>query len=77
MSQRIPEDKKVRRRRHLSAKAVDKLKAHRGMATWGERLVPLGEFKSAVQSYGRELDEEEREAERRAYLEPRPDPTPV
>jgi hypothetical protein len=55
----------------------DKLTAHRGLATWGERLVPLAEFRAAARSAGRRLPAAEREAARRGYLAPRADPTPV
>lgn len=37
-----------------------KLTAHRGMATWGERLVPLEEFRAAVAAAGQTLSAEER-----------------
>ncbi|MEM8931262.1 MAG: metallophosphoesterase family protein [Acidobacteriota bacterium] len=77
MANRIPEDEAQRSRRHLAAAHRDKLKAHRGKATWGEKLVPLGTFRSAVQQYGRVLDGEQRDAERRAFVEGRDDPTPV
>ncbi len=70
MSQRIPvgrtpEDDDQRQRR---AERAAKLTAHRGKATWGERLVPLGEFRRAVQRYGRELDEAKRRREVRDFL---------
>ena len=45
-----------------------KLTAHRGMATWGERLVPLDRFRQATESAGRRLSEVERVAERRDFL---------
>ncbi len=54
-----------------------KLTAHRGRATWGERLVPLDAFRAAARSHGRALPPAERAAalaERRAAL---PDATPV
>lgn len=53
------------------------LTRHRGLATWGERLVPLAEFRQAARRAGRRLPAEEREAARRRYLAPREDPTPV
>ena len=79
MSQRIPEDEAQGRRR---AEKTSKLTVHRGKATWGEKLVPLGEFRRAVRRYGRELDEAERRREVRDFLagpgsERRADPTPV
>lgn len=54
-----------------------RLTAHRGKATWGEKLVPLEEFRRAAAASGREGSEEERARARAAYLEPRLDPTPV
>ena len=72
MSHRPPRDLDEQARQ-----ARAKLTAHRGMATWGERLVPLGAFRDAARSHGRELAPEERAAalaERRAALA---DPTPV
>ena len=76
MSQRIPEDmdEKTRRgERAASRKSTDTLTAHRGMATWGEKLVPLGEFRQAVQEFGRQLDPQERQRELSAFLETRGD----
>ncbi len=57
--------------------ARQKLTAHRGMATWGERLVPLATFRAASREAGRELTPEQRSAERQRYLRPAGDPTPV
>ena len=74
MSQRIPEDRDGRERR---AEKTSKLTAHRGLATWGERLVPLGEFRAAVKQYGRELDEPGRKRELDAFVAAGADPTPV
>jgi predicted phosphodiesterase len=54
-----------------------KLTAHRGMATWGERLVPLDRFRHATTSAGRRLSGDERLAEQRAFLERERDTTPV
>lgn len=68
MSHRIPEDEAARSRRHFDAQAVDKLTAHRGKATWGERLVPLSEFHDAVRRFGRELNEAEQQAALGEYL---------
>ena len=51
----------------------DVLTAHRGMATWGERLVPVGEFRDAVSSAGRRLDEAQRTAAARSFLATSPD----
>ena len=85
MAQRPPQSREEARREALEVQrriAREKLTAHRGMATWGEKLVPLGEFRDAASAVGRRLSEEERSAERRAYGAPRSergrrDPTPV
>jgi hypothetical protein len=51
---------------------------HRGYATWGERLVPLHEFRAAAARAGRRLPEAARQAARDAYLAPSTAPgTPV
>ena len=47
------------------------------MATWGERLVPLSEFRQAVQRQGRELDPDGRRAASADFVAHRPDSTPV
>jgi hypothetical protein len=57
--------------------AREKLTAHRGMATWGEKLVPLGDFRRASADSGRNLSSLEREAALQAYREPARDPTPI
>ena len=54
-----------------------RLTAHRGMATWGERLVPLAEFRRAAAASGRRGTEAERTRALDDYLLPRPDATPV
>ncbi len=72
MSHRPPKDHEEKRQQ---AKA--KLTAHRGLATWGEKLVPLSRFRQAVARAGRSLPPEERAAARRRFLEPPDDPTPV
>ena len=83
MSNRIPEDQEQReergRRRAQEEKERqrERLAAHKGKATWGEELVPLGEFHSAAEEAGEALSPEEREAARRGYLAERDDPTPV
>jgi len=77
MAHRIPEDDADRRRRGRDAAVVDKLTAHRGMATWGEKLVPLGDFRRAVGGYGRRLEAAEREREVRRFVAPGDDATPV
>lgn len=56
---------------------MSKLTVHRGMATWGETLVPLGRFRQAAAESGIQLSGEEREAAVRAWREPVPDPTPI
>jgi hypothetical protein len=75
MGHRPPRDEQERQR-----KTREKLTAHRGRATWGERLVPLGEFHRATAGAGRRLSEEERRCARDRYLEPgteNGDPVPV
>jgi hypothetical protein len=56
---------------------MTKLTIHRGLATWGEKLVPLGEFRQAAAEAGRVLAPGEREAALRSYRASEPDPTPV
>lgn len=56
---------------------MTKLTIHRGMATWGEKLVPLGQFREAAAEAGRVLADGEREEALRSYRSPEPDPTPV
>ena len=68
MSQRIPEDEAARRQR---AKA--KLTSHRGLATMGEKLVPLGDFRTAVASHGVVLDAAARAEALAHYRTPAPD----
>jgi hypothetical protein len=70
MSNRLPEDERARQER-------ERLTAHRDLATWGEKLVPLGQFHAAVQAEGRALSEAERMAAAAAYRTGVPDPTPV
>ena len=72
MSNRTPGDDAERRRR-----ASAKLTAHRGQATWGERLVPLGEFRRAAAAAGRRLSDAERAAAAARHRRPAADPTPV
>ncbi len=71
MTDRNPKDDRSRKR------DTSPLTAHRGMATWGEKLVPLAEFRKATAAVGRELSPEEREAEVAEFLGPPVDPTPV
>ena len=54
-----------------------RLAAHRGLATWGERRVPLAEFRAAAAECGVALTAAEREAARRALLAEPVDETPV
>ncbi len=74
MSQRIPEDPDLQARR---AAQRARLAAHRGLATWGERLVPLATFQAASARAGRSLDSAARDAAVASFLAPRSDPTPV
>ena len=53
--------------------AREKLTGHRGLATWGERLVPLEEFHRAAEEAGRRLSEAERAEARRRHLATPPD----
>ena len=53
------------------------LTLHRGKATWGERLVPLDEFRRATASHGQRLAQEERLRATDRYLQRHEDPTPV
>jgi hypothetical protein len=70
---RGPDDRAERERRAQR----DLLTRHRGVATWGERLVPIGEFRTAVASAGRALPPAARRAAVDDYLAPRPDGVPV
>ncbi len=71
MSDRQPRDaEKIR-----SAERA-RLTAHRGLATWGERLVALGDFRRASAAAGRRLSPDERAAEVARHLAAVPDPTP-
>jgi hypothetical protein len=72
MANRPPRDHDEQQRQ---AKA--KLTAHRGMATWGERLVPLGSFRGATGAAGRRLPETARAALLRERRQSLPDSTPV
>jgi predicted phosphodiesterase len=72
MSNRTPKDFDEQERQ-----AREKLTAHRGMATWGEKLVPLGDFRRAAAGTGVKLSPEEREAALESYRMPAGDPTPV
>ncbi len=72
MSNRPPRDEADKRRQ-----ASAKLTAHRGLATWGERLVPLGEFRDAAAKAGRRLSAAERAAAAARHRRRPPDATPV
>ncbi len=50
---------------------------HKGMATWGDRLIPLEDFRTATAGHGRALSEEERRAAVEQYLASAHDATPV
>jgi hypothetical protein len=63
--------------RRRNAATIARLTAHRGLATWGERLVPLAEFQRAARASGRTLSAAERANAREAFLAPRTDPTPL
>ncbi len=47
------------------------------MATWGERLVPLEDFREAARGFGRHLGAEERGSAVSAFVAADADPTPV
>lgn len=55
----------------------DKLTAHRGLATWGETLVPLDRFRKAAAESGLALSPEERREAVQTYTAAVSDPTPV
>lgn len=80
MANRIPEDQSERQRRAAEQEKQrqrERLAAHKGKATWGEKLVPLGDFHAAAEAAGERLAPAERQAARRDYLAEREDPTPV
>ena len=54
-----------------------KATSHKGRATWGDRLVPLEDFRDAARQFGRELPDAERRTEVAAYLAVAEDATPV
>jgi len=68
MSHRPPKDANEQERLAQQRQAREKLTAHRGMATWGERLVPLGDFHRAAAQAGRTLSGDERRQAREKYL---------
>ncbi len=73
MSNRRPEDLLAKERR---AAERARLAAHRGLATWGEKLVPLGRFREATQNAGRSLGEAQRQEERSRFLTAAEDKAP-
>ena len=60
-----------------SRPADDKLTSHRGLATWGEKLVPLGDFRQAAIRHGRALSWQERRVEVATFLKTDRDDIPV
>jgi hypothetical protein len=72
MSGRPTRDDDARRRL-----ASAKLTAHRGLATWGERLVPLGEFRAAAATAGQRLSAAERVGAATRHRRPSADTTPI
>jgi diadenosine tetraphosphatase ApaH/serine/threonine PP2A family protein phosphatase len=72
MSNRVPRDLDEQARQ-----ARAKLTAHRGMATWGEKLVPIGAFRQAAAESGVRLNPGDREAALQAWTAGIDDPTPV
>lgn len=80
MAQRPPQTRDEALRAELERtrdEARATLARHRGMATWGERLVPLAEFRRAAAEVGRHLSPAEQAASRAVYLTPRADGVPV
>ena len=53
----------------------ERLVRHRGLATWGERLVPLARFRTAAARRGTQLDAQERLAAEQAFVAPTDDGT--
>ena len=77
MSKRFIEDHGTRARRGEKARETNPLVAHRGRATWGEKLVPLADFRRAVESQGQRLSAEDRRRAIDDFLREGYDPTPV
>ncbi|HYL04961.1 MAG TPA: metallophosphoesterase family protein [Thermoanaerobaculia bacterium] len=65
------------RRRTPDSRQLAALTAHRGLATWAERLVPLADFRAAAAAPGDRLHPAAREAARRRCRLPVPDATAV
>ncbi len=59
------------------SKVDSQLTSHRGLATWGDKLVPLDEFRLASAGVGRELSESDRLTEIESFLQKTPDEVPV
>jgi hypothetical protein len=57
------------------AREKERMTLHRGLATWGEKLVPLGEFRRATAEAGQALSAVERAAAVRGYTAALPDAT--
>jgi hypothetical protein len=55
----------------------ERMTLHRGLATWGEKLVPLEKFRRASAAAGQRLSAAERAAAVRAFTAPLTDVTPV
>lgn len=68
MSNRLPKDIHDRVAAH-EEQAKEKLVQHKGLATWGEELVPLTDFRRATAEAGRELAPEKRRRAVEEYLD--------
>jgi hypothetical protein len=78
VSHRPPRDSDETARLALERQRLTRrLTRHKGLATWGETLVPLGEFRRAAAAAGQSLSPEERAAAVRGHTVALPDPTPV
>ncbi len=64
-------------KRHRPPGDPAKLTVHRGLATWGEKLVPLEDFRRAAAAAGRRLAPDERAAALRSFALGPEDATPV
>ena len=71
MSRRTPKESRDK------ARGAAKLTVHRGLATWGEKLVPLDDFRQATAEAGRRLSPAGRDRAVAGFLAAAPDPTPV
>lgn len=78
MSHRPPRDSDEKTRlAEERQRLTGRLTRHKGLATWGETLVPLGEFRRAAAASGQSLSPAERAAAVREHTAAVPDPTPV